>query len=144
MNTKKTITPKWYWPVVIFFLLWNLMGVSSFFQHILLSQEELESFPVEQQNLYKSYPFWTVIAFSIAVLGGFIGSIGLILKKKWAKPAFIVSLLAIIPQMTQNVFFTTAYEIYGASSFIMPIFITLFGCFLVWFSNLGISRKWLN
>jgi hypothetical protein len=144
MDTQKTTTPKWYWPVVIFFLLWNLMGISSFFQHIMLTDAEIDTFSVEEQELYKSYPFWTVIAFSIATFGGLIGSIGLIMKKKWAKLAFIVSLIAIIPQMTQNAFFTNANEIYGNSSYIMPISVTLFGFILVWFSNVAISKKWLT
>lgn len=120
------------------------MGVGSFFQHIFITDEALQALPAAERELYNSYPFWTKIAFAFAVFGGTIGSVGLVLKKKWAKSAFIVSLVAIIPQMTQNLFFTKAREVYGPGTEIMPVLIIIFGVFLVWFSAFGIKKSWLQ
>lgn len=144
METQKTTIPKWFWAVAVFFLLWNLMGVGSFFQHTFITDEALQALPEAERNLYNSYPLWTIIAFAIAVFGGIIGSIGLLMKKKWAKPAFIVSLVAIIPQMTHNLFFTNAREVYGPGTEVMPVLIIVFGVFLVWFSAFGIKKGWLK
>lgn len=143
---EKLITklPVWYWVVAIFFLLWNLMGVVSFFGQVFISDEAIKSLSTAEQELYKSYPLWTFIAFAIAVFGGTIGSIGLLMKKSWAKTFFIISLIGIIPQMTFNIFFTKTTEVYGASSLIMPIMIIVAGIFLVWFSSNTIKRDWLT
>tara|TARA_B110000196_G_C20960716_1_gene573828 strand:+ start:42 stop:476 length:435 start_codon:yes stop_codon:yes gene_type:complete len=137
-------TPIWYWILAVIFLLWNLMGVGSFFHHTLISDETLQAMPRNEKELYNSYPLWTIIAFAFAVFGGTIGSIGLILKRKWAKTAFIISLGGIIPQMIQNLFISNAREVYGPGTEIMPIMVIIFGVFLVWFTNLAIKKGWLK
>lgn len=144
MENQKTAVPMWFWAVAAFALLWNLMGVSSFLMQVSMTDESLKALPLAEQELYNSYPLWTYSAFAIAVFGGMIGSVGLLMKKKWAKPAFIISLLAIIPQMIQNLFFTNAREVYGPGTEVMPILIIVFGLFLVWFSTLAINKGWLK
>ena len=145
MENEKTKVPMWFWIVAVFFLLWNIMGVGSFFMHTFISNETLEALPIAEKELYNSYPFWTELAFAIAVLGGFLGSIGLLFRKKWSKLAFIISLCAIIPQMIQNVFFTKSIEVYSLGQAVtMPIMVIVFGLFLVWFSMLGIKNNWLR
>ncbi|UQD57154.1 hypothetical protein [Flavobacterium sp. K5-23] len=144
MEDQKISVPKWYWAAAIFFLLWNLMGVGSFFQFTFITDEALQALPAAERSLYTSYPLWTKIAFAIAVFGGVMGTFGLILKKKWAKSAFIISLCAIIPQMTFDLFFTKSREVYGPGTEIMPILIIVIGVFLVWFSGFGIKKNWLK
>ncbi|CAM1366382.1 hypothetical protein [Tenacibaculum xiamenense] len=137
--------PNWYWVLAIFFLLWNMMGVFSFYIHTFISEETLAQLPDNQQALYTEYPMWVTIIFGIAVFFGLAGSIGLIFKKKWAKMAFIISILAIVPQMTHNVFFTKSIDIYGLLHTItMPILVVGFGIFLVWFSGFAIKKNWLT
>ena len=144
MKNQKTKIPIWYWTLAVFFLLWNLMGIGSFFQHTFITNEALQILPQAEQDLYNSYPFWTIIVFAIAVFGGTFGSIGLLIKKKWAKIAFIASLIAIIPQMAHSLFFTKAREVYGPGTEVMPILIIIFGIFLIWFSAFGIKKNWLK
>lgn len=144
MENQATTIPKWYWAFAVFFLLWNLMGMVSFFQHTFITDEALAALPLAERDFYNSYPIWTTVAFAIAVFGGTIGSIGLLMKKKWAKTVFIASLAAIIPQMTHNLFFTKAREVYGPGTEIMPILIIVFGILLVWFSAFGIKKNWLR
>lgn len=145
MENQKTKTKKWFWFVSIFFLLWNLLGVLSFFFHAFISANIPEDLPENEKALYGEYPLWTYLVFAMAVLGGIIGSIGLVMRKKWSRTAFIISLLAVIPQMTHNVFFTSAIEVYGITQAVtMPILVVVFAAFLVWFSDLGIKKGWLD
>jgi len=145
MENGKAEIPKWFWVLSIFFLLWNIMGVLSFFGHTFITEEALAELSADERELYGDYPLWTTIAFAIAVLTGFIGAIGLVLRRKWSKTAFMISLLAIIPQMTHNVFFTKSIEVYGtAEAVTMPALVVIFGIFLLWFSSLGIKKNWLK
>lgn len=145
MKHEKTKIPMWFWVVSIFFLLWNIMGVFSFLAHTFISNESLAELPSNERELYGEYPLWTTIVFAIAVIAGMIGAIGLVLKRKWSKMAFVISLFAIIPQMIHNVFFTKAIEVYGAVEAVtMPALVVIFGLFLVWFSMLAIKKHWLN
>lgn len=144
MENSVTKVPVWYWVVAIFFLLWNLMGLGAFFGQVFMTEDAIKSLPVAEQELYNSYPMWVYVLFAIAVFGGTIGSIGLIMKKKWAKLTFIISLIAIVPQMTYNIFFTETCEVYGAGAAVMPIMIVIVGIFLVWYSNWLIKKSWLK
>lgn len=137
--------PKWFWVVAIFFLLWNILGVLSFFTHTFISEEALALLPEKERELYGDYPIWTTVVFAIAVFFGLFGSLGLLLKRKWSKLAFIISICAIIPQMIHNVFFTKSMEVYGpGQAATMPIMVVVFGIFLIWFSNYSINKNWLK
>lgn len=145
MEQGKIKIPMWFWVVSIFFLLWNIMGVISFLAHTFISDEALAALPTNERELYSQFPLWTTIVFAIAVIAGMIGAVGLVLKKKWSKIAFVVSLLAIIPQMSHTIFFTKSIEVYGiAEAVTMPALVVVFGLFLVWFSMLGVKKRWLQ
>ena len=137
--------PSWYWVAAIFFLIWNALGVFSFIGHTFITEEALAALPENERALYGEYPLWTTLVFALAVFGGTLGSIGLLVRKKWAKTAFIVSLTAIVPQMIHNLFFTRSMEVYGpGQASTMPVLVVLFGIYLVWYSNRLIQRGWLN
>ena len=145
MENGKIKLPVWFWIVAAFSILWNFMGVVSFVMHVFISKEALDALSVAERDLYNSYPLWTEIVFAIAVFFGFAGSLGLVLKKKWSKMAFIISLIAIVPQMIHNVFFTRSIEVYGtAQAVTMPILVVVFGILLVWFSSFAINKNWLK
>lgn len=137
--------PTWFWAVAIILLLWSIMGVISFFAHTFISNEALAALPTNERALYGEYPIWTTVLFAIAVCTGLLGSLGLILKKKWAKKAFLISICAIVPQMIQNVFFTNSIDVYGVSQTVtMPVMVVVLGLFALWFSNYSVKKNWLN
>ena len=113
MNEYRTKAPILFWIITTLLLLWNLMGVLSFFMHTFISDEALAMLAENERELYASYPAWTSVVFAIAVFCGLFGSLGLLIRKKWSKIVFIISLSAIIPQMIQNVFFTNSIDVYG-------------------------------
>ncbi len=145
INSTKQKPSIWFWVLAIFFLLWNIMGVLSFFSHTFITEEALAKLPANERELYAEYPLWTTIVFAIAVFSRLLGSIGLVLRKKWAKIVFIISLCAIIPQMIHNVFFTKSLDVYGTlQATTMPILVVVFGVSLVWFSNFSLNKKWIS
>ena len=145
MEIQKAKTPTWYWVLSIIFLLWNFMGILSFFAHTFITEEALTALPANERELYGDYPLWTTIVFAVAVFGGTIGCIGLLMKKKWSKTAFIISILAIIPQMVHNVFFTKSMDVYGpGQAATMPVMVLVLGFVLIWFSGFAIKKNWLQ
>ncbi len=145
MENEKIKIPVWFWIFAIIILLWNIMGVFSFFAHTLITEEALSALPENERALYAEYPLWTNIFFAIAVFFGFFGSLGLVLKKKWSKMAFIISFIALLPQMVHNVFFTSSMEVYGvAEAVTMPVLVVLFGLFAIWFSDYSIKKGWIG
>ena len=142
MTTSKA--PVSFWIITIIMVLWNLMGVFSFFFHTMIGEEQLAAMDPAEAALYDQYPMWINVMFAIAVFGGTVGCIGLLMRKAWSKMAFQISLVGIIIQFTHNMFFTDTIAVYGPTSWIMPILVTLIGIFLIWFSNKNIQAGILS
>lgn len=148
MSEESTISnvPKWFLGVAIAALIWNLLGVFAYLgqMYLMSNPEMLAELSVEEQNLYKNTPIWATIGFTLAVWGGAIGSLLLILKKKAAKPVLIVSLAGIIVQMYHSFFISNNFEVYGPGAAVMPVMIIIFGIGLVWLSDKSVKEGWLH
>jgi hypothetical protein len=144
MNTiSKTKPPVWFWIISVIALLWNAMGVNAYIQQAYKTDSFKAMYTEEQLDMIANTPAWATAAFAVAVFGGILGSLGLLLRKKWAKSLFILSLLGIIVQMTYNLFISKAMEVYGPGAVIMPILVLFVGVFLLWYSKKAIAKKWL-
>ncbi|MCB0485291.1 MAG: hypothetical protein KDC47_03750 [Flavobacteriaceae bacterium] len=144
MNTiSKTKPPVWFWIISVIALLWNAMGVNAYIQQAYKTDSFKAMYTEEQLDMIANTPAWATAAFAVAVFGGILGSLGLLLRKKWAKSLFLLSLLGIIVQMTYNLFISKAMEVYGPGAVIMPILVLFVGVFLLWYSKKAIAKKWL-
>jgi hypothetical protein len=90
--------PKWFRPVGIAALLWNLLGCAAYLSDVMLTPEAVAKMTAAQQALYTARPAWSVAATAIAVWGGAAGCLGLIVRRRWATPLLIASLAALIVQ----------------------------------------------
>ena len=90
--------PSWLKVVAVVALLWNLLGCFAFFADLRLSPEDLAKLAEAQQALYAGRPAWAVAATAVAVFGGVLGSLGLLLRKKWSFVVLLLSLIGILVQ----------------------------------------------
>ena len=137
-------TPRSFLVIGIIALLWNLMGVMSYIMHVTMSPEALANMPEAERALMESSPAWATGAFAIAVFGGTLACVGLLLKKAWSAPLFLVSLVAIVVQFTHWLFMTAAMEVYGMEALGMPLLVTVIAIFLVWYSRSAKAKGWLS
>lgn len=144
MSSSKVKPPVWFWVVSVLALLWNLVGVASYLIDAYLSIEQLEAMTQEMRELYEGRPAWVTACFAIAVFGGTLASIALLLRKKWARPIFIISLISAIAQFVHWLFMTNSSNVYGAGVYVMPILVVLFGTYEIFFSKQGIEKGWLK
>lgn len=93
-----TAAPKWFKPVGIVALIWNLLGCFAFVADLRLTPDDVAKLSVAQQALYAARPSWSIVATGIAVCGGAVGCIGLVLGKRWAHPLLTLSLVGVILQ----------------------------------------------
>ncbi len=133
-----------YWIIAVIALIWNAMGVMAYLARAYMTDDAKALLPEAQRELYENVPAWATAAFAIAVFGGLLGSIALIIKKKWAVPLFLISLLGIIVQMVYNFFLSNNMEVYGPGGYIMPIVVIIIGIFLYMYSKKAKSNGWIN
>jgi hypothetical protein len=93
-----TIAPKWFKPVAVAALLWNLMGCAAFVSDAMLTPEAVAKMSAAQQAMYASRPAWSIGATGLAVIAGAFGCVGLLRGKRWSLPLFVVSLLGVVAQ----------------------------------------------
>ena len=145
MKTTTTATPPtWFWIVSAIALIWNLMGVFAYLADAYMSIEDLEQMSQAQRLLYESQPAWVTGAYAIAVWGGALGCVLLLLRTKWARAILYLSLLGIVAQLSYSIFLSNSLEVYGPVGLIMPIMVLCIGIALVVFANKAIAKGWLR
>lgn len=133
-----------FWIIAIIAFIWNSMGVMAYLGQAFMTDEAKTILPEAERELYENRPAWATAAFAIAVFGGFLGSLALLLRKKVAKLLFLVSLIGIFIQMTYNFVIINSLEIYGPGGLIMPAMIIVIGIFLYLYSKKAIINHWLK
>ena len=133
MNTITKPTPL-YWLISIVALFWNLMGIIAYLGQAYISDDALKMLPEENQLYFSNVPAWVTAAFAVTVFGGFLGAIGLIIRKKWAYFLFVISFLALVAQHVYNFFIQNYIEMTG-SQMILPIVTFIVALFLIYFSK---------
>ena len=141
-STNKPTTA--FWVIAVVALIWNLMGVMAYLGQAYMTDEALAALPEAERVFQENYPAWATAAFAIAVFGGAIGCILLLLRKKMATTLFIVSLIGVLVQMAYNFMMSKAAEVYGPGGMIMPVMVILIGFFLVWYSKQSTTKGWLS
>ena len=142
MNELKV--PTWFWVVSGLALLWNAMGVMAFIQFMLMTPESMAEMSEAQQNLHKDTPIWANIAFAFAVIGGLLGCLFILLKKKFALYILIISFIAILIQMYNAFFIMDSFAVFGPGGTIMPIMVIVIAALLIWFAKFSTSKTWLK
>lgn len=143
MNTSVK-PPVWFWVVTVIALLWNLFGVMNYLNQAFNQVALLEAMDQAQREAFEGIPAWATAAFAIAVFSGTLASIGLLLRKKWAHPLFIISLIAAVAQFIHWLFISNAVEAFGPSTYGMPVVVILVGIFFIFFAKKGIEKGWLK
>ena len=139
MNTP----PKWFAVIAVVALLWNLLGCIAIAADLMLSPADVAKLSAAQQQLYAARAGWAVAASVTAVLGGAIGCIGLLLRKKWAFPVLILSLIGILIQDFGLFVVVDGATLAGPVAVIMQAVVLAIGVALVLLSRKGIARGWL-
>ena len=139
MNTT-TKPPMWFLVVAGLALVWNLMGVAAYLNQMTM---DLSALPEAQRLFYQTIPAWATAAFAIAVFAGVAGSIGLLLKKRWAIPVLVVSFVGAVVQMTHSLLLGNGLEVFGTSALILPLITLAIGLALIGFAMLSKNRAWI-
>ncbi len=135
--------PRWLLWVSIILLLWNLMGVGAFVSQWMMSADQLATLPPEQQAMWAKMPSWAWAAYAVAVFAGTAGAIGLLLRKKWAVPLFLLSLLSVLAQFAYPFIIAGGLATLGTTALIFPAFIILVAILQWRFAVAGHANKWL-
>ena len=112
-------------------LVWNLLGLMMFVMQISMSAEQVAALPAPERAVYETTPAWLTAAFGVAVVAGVLGSVGLLMRRRWAVPCFAVSLAAMLVQFAGAYLATPAWQAFGVGGLVMPIVLLGIGAALL-------------
>lgn len=136
--------PKWYFPVTIAALLWNLMGCAAYLSDVLLTAEDVAKMSSDQQALYASRPIWAVAATAVAVWGGALGSLGLILRRRWALPLLSASLIGLVVQDVAMFVLGDVLKVNGSVVLGLQGLVLAIAVGLLWLARAANANGWLR
>jgi len=128
-----------FWVVSVVMLIFNIMGVINYF--VQMNADSLASFPESYRPIIEGRSAWATAAFAIAVFGGSLGCLLLLLRKSAALYVFIASLLGVVATIVH------IFGVAGLSSFeiwigvLMQLVVT---AFLVWYAKHTESKDWIS
>lgn len=136
--------PKWFTIVAVIALLWNLLGCVAFFADLHLSPQDVAQLSAAEKTLYDARPNWALAATALAVLGGAVGCIGLLLRRKWARIPFWLSLFGLLVQDFGLFVLVDGVALAGSVAVVMQSIVLLVAIGLVVLGTRAIRRGWLG
>lgn len=98
MNDTTLRSAHWsFWVIGAVALIWHMAGVVNFF--VQMDPAMLAAYRESERAIIEGRPAWATVAFAIAVFGGALGCLLLLLKKSAAFYLFVASLLGVTVTM---------------------------------------------
>lgn len=136
-----TPPPKWYTPVTVLALLWNLLGCVAYLMGVMMTAEQFAQLSESEQAIQAARPAWSVAATAIAVWFGALGSLGLVVRQRWAMTVLGISLLGVIVQDVELFLLNEAATHGGAYAAQGAVLVISTG--LVLLARKAIAAKWI-
>ena len=139
MNDKSVSRVHWsFWVIGAVGLIFNLMGCINFFSQ--MNVDMVASMPEAYRALVESRPLWATGAFAIAVFGGALGGLLLLLRKSAAYYVFIASLLGAV---AAQIPFLGMVD-FPVEALIGGLMQLVVGAFLIWYSKWAERKGWIS
>lgn len=139
MSQQKLVVVHWsFWVIGGAGLIFNLLGCVNFLSQ--MNAETLAAMPEIYRTIAESRPTWGAAAFALAVFGGLLGCLLLIIRKSSALYVFIASVIGAIAAQVPFV---------GLAGFPVEAWVgwlsqVAVGVFLVWYSRFAESKDWIG
>ncbi|HET7201766.1 MAG TPA: hypothetical protein VFI92_00210 [Steroidobacteraceae bacterium] len=131
---KPTARSDWKrWAVGIVALLWNAMGAFDYLMTQTKNADYMANFTPEQLEYFYGFPAWMVAAWALAVWGGVLGAVLLLMRKRLAEHVFLVSFLAMVLTTFYSYVLSNGMELFGGAGshvFSALIFVVALGLYL--------------
>lgn len=120
------------WVVGVVALLWNASGVFLWGGSTFAADTFLEGMSAAHRDYVNGLPSWSTVTWGLGVIGGLVGAILLLLRSRFAVPAFAASLFGAI---ANTMVYITNPPPEGFFNLPLTLFIIGFALFQLWFAN---------
>lgn len=140
MTNDNRSKPHWsFWLIGAIAMVWNGGGVANYF--VQMDPDMLEAYRASERAIIDGRPAWATAGFAVAVFGGALGSLLLLLRKSVSRYFFIASIAGVVVTMMHAL--SSGIQFSGgelAGIIVMPLVVA---GFLAWYAHFANSRDWL-
>lgn len=126
-------TPMHLWIVGLVSLLWNAMGAFDYSATELRLEFYMSQFTQQQLDYFYGFPAWVIAAWAIAVWGSLLGSVGLLLRKRWAVWMFGLAIAGLAITTLYNLS-SNGFELMGDGAAVFTAVIWIIAVLLLFYS----------
>ena len=132
-----------YWAIGAFALIWNALGCVNYIMQ--MNPDIVVTFPETHQAIINGRPAWATGGFAIAVFGGALGGLLLLLRKPAALYAFIASLVGVLVTMIHTVRVANSVIPFSLmETFVMIVLPAIVAGLLVWYTRMPASEVFVK
>jgi len=131
-----------FWLIAVLGLIWYLLGVTNFLAQ--MSPEFVATMPETHRAIISARPSWATLSFGIAVFGGTLGCLLLLLKRPGAFYVYIVSFIAVIATLAPHLNLIGTVIIDPFEIFMMIVSSPAVAIFLIWYAWFARRKSWIR
>ncbi len=146
LETTDNRPPVLFWVISIALLLWGFGGASIYIAYFIETPEEFAETAETAANrqAYADYianiPFWAIAVGIIAAVTRLLGAIGLLLRRAWALPLYIISLVFFVVALYRAFFLANVASIMSGPHIAVELVFIALNVFAVWFAHENKSK----
>ena len=142
MNEQVASRAHWsFWLIGTVALLWNVADAANYLVQV-MNPEAIDGYRAAERALIDGRPAWATGAFAIAVFGGSIGCLLLLLRKSAAFYVFVASLLGVMVTMI-HAFGVVGWRL-DVGTLMPPLMSLVVAAVLVWYSKHAEGKRWIS
>ena len=131
----------WFWIGAIASLLFMAVGCAGYLMDMTMDPADI---PVDQRALYEARPVWQIAAYAVAVWVGLVGTVLLLMRRKLAEPALLVSLIGAVLTFLPYALVEGERENVTINDVAFAIAIVAITWTIYWFARHSRQRGWLR
>ena len=130
-----------FWVISIALLLWGLGGTSIYIAYFIETPGEFARTAETAANrqAYADYianiPFWAIAVGIIAAVTRLFGAIGLLLRRAWALPLYIISVVFFLVALYRAFVLANVSSVMSGPHISVELVFLALGIFAVWFAR---------
>ena len=138
LSTNKA--PLHLWIVGAVTLLWNAVGALDYVATQLRIERYMSQFTPEQLEYFHGFPAWAVAAWAFGVWGSLLGSLFLLLRKRWAVWLFGIAIAGLAVTTLHNFVLTDGAAVMGPEAAVFSAVIWVIALFLFFYARAMAKR----
>ena len=150
MSANNTAPPFSFWAISIALLLWGLGGASIYVAYFIETPEEFArtAETAGHREAYAEYvaniPFWAIAVGIVAALTRLFGAIALLLRRAWALPLYVVSLVFFLLALFRAFVLADVASVMSAGHIAIEVVFVALSVFAIWFARTNKSKRVLR